>query len=73
MTEDTDVLRGSVWGQSRPARVDPEAFAREAYREYRRANRPFRRAFGGIYSGERDRRILHIVGGMAALSKEAQS
>jgi hypothetical protein len=28
------------------------------YRVYRRANRPFRRAFRGIVSGERDRRIL---------------
>jgi hypothetical protein len=45
-----------------PPPLDPETFAIAAHRAYRRANRPFRRAFRGIFSGELDRKILAAVG-----------
>jgi hypothetical protein len=38
---------------------------------YRRDNRPFRRAFRGIVSGERDRKILAAVGVSNLKRKEA--
>jgi hypothetical protein len=42
--------------------IDPEAFVAGAYRDYRRANRPYRRAFRGIVHGELGRKILLAVG-----------
>jgi hypothetical protein len=48
-------------------KVDPETFAEEAYRAYRRENRPFRRAFG---RGERWRKLLLAVGEYNARLKD---
>lgn len=66
-----------------PVRLDPELWkpplqwhpptdhaAEDIYREYRAANRPFRRAFGG---GEMRRKILMACGHATAQRKEAQS
>ena len=63
-----------------PVRLDPELWRpapqwwppgpSDLYREYRAANRPFRRAFGG---GELRRKALLAVGTFNAKSKEAQS
>jgi hypothetical protein len=44
------------------SQIDSVRFAVEMHRAYRKANRPYRRAFRGIVSGERDRKILLAVG-----------
>jgi len=53
-------------------KVNPVTHGFAAYLAYRRANRPFRRAFRGIVSGERDRKILLAVGESNMKRKEAQ-
>jgi hypothetical protein len=43
-------------------KVNPVTHGFAAYLAYRKDNRPYRRAFRGIVSGERDRKILLTVG-----------
>jgi hypothetical protein len=53
------------------SQIDPVRFAEEMHRAYRKANRPYRRAFRGIVHGELGRKILLAVGVSNAKRKDA--